>query len=66
MYLYHFLQNQSLAYLLLSLSLSANYTSYLHLEQSLALAHADIDDGKVLFVPWVETDFRTGEDPWWS
>jgi hypothetical protein len=50
----------------LSLSLSANYTSYLHLEQSLALAHADIDDGKVLFVPWVETDFRTGEDPWWS
>ncbi|KAI0527298.1 hypothetical protein KFK09_002897 [Dendrobium nobile] len=33
---------------------------------SLALAHADIDEGKVLFVPWVETDFRTGEDPWWS
>ncbi|MQL87168.1 hypothetical protein Taro_019708 [Colocasia esculenta] len=33
---------------------------------SLALAHADIDDGKVLFVPWVETDFRTGEDPWWA
>ncbi|KAG8386950.1 hypothetical protein BUALT_Bualt03G0202000 [Buddleja alternifolia] len=33
---------------------------------SLALAHADLDDGKVLFVPWVETDFRTGEDPWWS
>ncbi|KAM1007566.1 hypothetical protein ACFX13_004188 [Malus domestica] len=32
---------------------------------SLALAHADIDDGKV-FVPWVETDFRTGEAPWWS
>ncbi|KAM1234559.1 hypothetical protein ACFX2J_004121 [Malus domestica] len=30
---------------------------------SLALAHADIDDGKV-FVPWVETDFRTGEAPW--
>ncbi|KAL6012966.1 hypothetical protein ACLOJK_003456 [Asimina triloba] len=27
---------------------------------SLALAHADIDDGKVVFVPWVETDFRTG------
>ncbi|KAI8010616.1 hypothetical protein LOK49_LG06G00658 [Camellia lanceoleosa] len=24
---------------------------------SLALAHADIDDGKVLFVPWVETGF---------
>ncbi|KMZ63328.1 Plastoquinol--plastocyanin reductase [Zostera marina] len=33
---------------------------------SLALAHADIDDGKVVFVPWVETDFRTGEEPWWS
>ncbi|XP_047950206.1 cytochrome b6-f complex iron-sulfur subunit 1, chloroplastic-like [Salvia hispanica] len=33
---------------------------------SLALAHADIDDGKVIFVPWVETDFRTGEEPWWS
>ncbi|XXG83223.1 hypothetical protein AAC387_Pa10g1025 [Persea americana] len=33
---------------------------------SLALAHADIDDGKVLFVPWVETDFRTGENPWWA
>ncbi|KAK9085044.1 hypothetical protein Sjap_025455 [Stephania japonica] len=33
---------------------------------SLALAHADVDDGKVLFVPWVETDFRTGEDPWWA
>ncbi|WJZ84551.1 hypothetical protein VitviT2T_004151 [Vitis vinifera] len=26
---------------------------------SLALAHADIDDGKVVFIPWVETDFRT-------
>ncbi|KAJ0715592.1 putative plastoquinol--plastocyanin reductase [Helianthus annuus] len=33
---------------------------------SLALAHADLDDGKVVFVPWVETDFRTGEAPWWS
>lgn len=33
---------------------------------SLALAHADIDDGKVIFVPWVETDFRTGETPWWA
>ncbi|XP_047306926.1 cytochrome b6-f complex iron-sulfur subunit, chloroplastic [Impatiens glandulifera] len=34
---------------------------------SLALAHADVnEDGKVLFVPWVETDFRTGEAPWWS
>lgn len=34
--------------------------------QSLALAHADIDDGKVVFVPWVETDFRTGDTPWWA
>ncbi|MCL7034997.1 hypothetical protein MKW94_007561 [Papaver nudicaule] len=33
---------------------------------SLALAHADVVDGKVVFVPWVETDFRTGEAPWWS
>lgn len=33
---------------------------------SLALAHADIDDGKVVFVPWVETDFRTGDAPWWA
>ena len=30
---------------------------------SLALMHASIDDGKVVFVPWVETDFRTGEGP---
>ncbi|CAK9161613.1 unnamed protein product [Ilex paraguariensis] len=34
--------------------------------KSLALVHADIDEGKVVFVPWVETDFRTGEDPWWA
>ncbi|GAB4859504.1 hypothetical protein Ancab_010971 [Ancistrocladus abbreviatus] len=33
---------------------------------SLALAHCDIDDGKVVFVPWVEEDFRTGEAPWWA
>ena len=34
---------------------------------SLALAHADIsEDGKVVFSPWTETDFRTQEDPWWS
>ncbi|CAH9094783.1 unnamed protein product [Cuscuta europaea] len=33
---------------------------------SLALAHADIDDDKVVFIPWVETDFRTGEAPWWA
>ncbi|KAK9677964.1 hypothetical protein RND81_11G179000 [Saponaria officinalis] len=33
---------------------------------SLALAHCDVVDGKVVFVPWTETDFRTGEEPWWS
>eukprot|EP00897_Mesotaenium_endlicherianum_P006011 jgi/Mesen1/5438/ME000270S04605 len=33
---------------------------------SLALAHADIADGKVVFSPWTETDFRTGENPWWA
>ncbi|KAK9757111.1 hypothetical protein RND81_01G140500 [Saponaria officinalis] len=33
---------------------------------SLALAQCDVVDGKVVFVPWVETDFRTGEEPWWS
>ncbi|VAH44922.1 unnamed protein product [Triticum turgidum subsp. durum] len=33
---------------------------------SLALVHADVDDGKVVFVPWVETDFRTGDNPWWK
>ncbi|KAI6697424.1 hypothetical protein NL676_017543 [Syzygium grande] len=33
---------------------------------SLALAHCDIDDGKVVFVPWTETDFRTGDAPWWA
>jgi len=33
---------------------------------SLALAHVDVADDKVLFSPWTETDFRTGENPWWS
>ncbi|CAN6453314.1 unnamed protein product [Victoria cruziana] len=33
--------------------------------QSLRLAHTEVIDGKVVFVPWVETDFRTGEEPWW-
>lgn len=45
---------------------ASNAKYYLVCEQSLALAHADIDDGKVVFVPWTETDFRTGEAPWWS
>lgn len=34
---------------------------------SLALAHLNVDDsGKVLLSTWTETDFRTGENPWWS
>ncbi|MBD2313099.1 cytochrome b6-f complex iron-sulfur subunit [Desertifilum sp. FACHB-1129] len=33
---------------------------------SLALVHAEVSDDKVVFTPWTETDFRTGEDPWWS
>jgi cytochrome b6-f complex iron-sulfur subunit len=33
---------------------------------SLALAHASVADDKVTFTTWTETDFRTGEDPWWS
>ncbi|XP_023752645.1 cytochrome b6-f complex iron-sulfur subunit, chloroplastic [Lactuca sativa] len=37
---------------------------------SLELARVEIDDDKVVFVRWTETDFRTGDDdddaPWWS
>ncbi|WP_413167018.1 cytochrome b6-f complex iron-sulfur subunit [Capilliphycus salinus ALCB114379] len=33
---------------------------------SLALAHATVENDKVTFTPWTETDFRTGENPWWS
>ncbi|MEM6425258.1 MAG: cytochrome b6-f complex iron-sulfur subunit [Cyanobacteria bacterium P01_H01_bin.119] len=34
---------------------------------SLALAHADVsEDGTVILSPWTETDFRTGENPWWA
>ncbi|MEP0914687.1 cytochrome b6-f complex iron-sulfur subunit [Leptolyngbya sp. GB1-A1] len=34
---------------------------------SLALVHADVnEDDKVVFTQWTETDFRTGEKPWWS
>lgn len=33
----------------------------------LELAHCDVDDsGKVIFSPWTETDFRTGEKGWWN
>jgi len=34
---------------------------------SLALAHTVIQgDGNVAVSPWTETDFRTGEKPWWG
>jgi cytochrome b6-f complex iron-sulfur subunit len=33
---------------------------------SLALVHANVQDDKVVFTPWTETDFRTGEEPWWA
>jgi len=33
---------------------------------SLALSHIETDTGKVVFKPWTETDFRTGEAPWWK
>mgnify|MGYP001158210007 FL=1 len=32
---------------------------------SLALAHISDSDDIVTFVPWTETDFRTGLQPWW-
>lgn len=35
--------------------------------KSLPLVHATVTaDDKVSFTPWTETDFRTGEDPWWA
>lgn len=33
---------------------------------SLALVHATEENDKIAFTPWTETDFRTGEDPWWA
>jgi len=35
--------------------------------RSLALVHATVtDDDKLTFTQWTETDFRTGEAPWWA
>lgn len=34
--------------------------------RSLALAHAKAEDDKITLTPWTETDFRTGEEPWWA
>merc|ERR1712113_216774 len=33
---------------------------------SLAISHLDVKDDLVVFSPWTETDFRTGDQPWWS
>jgi cytochrome b6-f complex iron-sulfur subunit len=33
---------------------------------SLALVHTEVVDDKVTFTTWTETDFRTGEDPYWT
>ena len=33
---------------------------------SLALAHVEIKDGNVAVATWSETDFRTGDAPWWK
>ena len=33
---------------------------------SLALAHLEVTDDTVVLTPWTETDFRTGEEPWWA
>ena len=33
---------------------------------SLALAQAEVQDDKLIFSEWTETDFRTGEKPYWA
>jgi cytochrome b6-f complex iron-sulfur subunit len=33
---------------------------------SLALAKADVQDDKLIFSEWTDTDFRTGEKPYWA
>jgi len=32
----------------------------------LALAHCEVEDGKINFSPWTEDDFRTGGKGWWN
>jgi cytochrome b6-f complex iron-sulfur subunit len=34
--------------------------------KSLALAHAKVEDDKILLTAWTETDFRTGDAAWWA
>eukprot|EP00245_Coleochaete_scutata_P006464 TRINITY_DN2090_c0_g1_i1.p1 TRINITY_DN2090_c0_g1~~TRINITY_DN2090_c0_g1_i1.p1 ORF type:complete len:257 (+),score=27.72 TRINITY_DN2090_c0_g1_i1:85-771(+) len=33
--------------------------------ESLQLVHAEVDNDKIKFTSWPETDFRSGEEPWW-
>jgi cytochrome b6-f complex iron-sulfur subunit len=33
---------------------------------SLAMAHTADTNGVVTLTPWTETDFRTGDNPWWK
>ncbi|MBP5971668.1 cytochrome b6-f complex iron-sulfur subunit [Brasilonema sp. CT11] len=33
---------------------------------SLGLAHAKTEEDKIILTQWTETDFRTGEEPWWA
>ena len=33
---------------------------------SLPLAHTKAQEDKIVLTPWTETDFRTGEAPWWG
>ena len=33
---------------------------------SLALAKADVQDDKLIFSQWTDTDFRTGDAPYWA
>lgn len=33
---------------------------------SLSLVHVKAEDDKISITPWSETDFRTGESPWWT
>jgi cytochrome b6-f complex iron-sulfur subunit len=34
--------------------------------KSLALSHANVQDDSIVISAWTETDFRTGEEPWWA
>ncbi|MCC5635963.1 cytochrome b6-f complex iron-sulfur subunit [Nostoc sp. CHAB 5844] len=34
--------------------------------RSLALSHAKTENDKIVLTTWTETDFRTGEEPWWA